>query len=272
MAQKKIGIYSELESTPNNKVEDLYLIVDSQGIVFSVKNNFKNEYVAFEYFSNSGDQKGWSQLFAYLQNNSKLMHATFQSVYFVMNDSRVVLSNEHFKEEVFHYQNELNIIHGNKQDEEVYALQVPEKQVVVFGVPDALNILLSRSFPTGKWQHFVNFLLKQTVQDGVYVHLFEQNICLFIVESGKTKLLNYFPIETKDQNSYTILNACVNNGINTNEIPLIVFGFDSNQHDFITMIAPYFKLMDIRKAPDKGIGSNLNNSYPQHTYSNYFVF
>ena len=54
MAQKKIGIYGTLQSTANNKVEDLYLIVDGQSIIFSVKNTSTNAYVAFEYFVKTG--------------------------------------------------------------------------------------------------------------------------------------------------------------------------------------------------------------------------
>jgi len=52
MAKKKIGIYGVLESTANNKVEDLYLIVDEYAIAFSVKNNIANTYQCFEYFVN----------------------------------------------------------------------------------------------------------------------------------------------------------------------------------------------------------------------------
>ena len=55
MAKKKIGIYTSLDSTFNNKVEDLYLIVDRESIVFSVKNINRNEFVAFEHFENSAD-------------------------------------------------------------------------------------------------------------------------------------------------------------------------------------------------------------------------
>jgi hypothetical protein len=77
MAKKNIGIYSNLESTSNHKVEDLYLVVDNNKIVFSVKNKKNNEFVAFEHFSNNQVNTGWHQLVAYLQNNSKLIHGIF---------------------------------------------------------------------------------------------------------------------------------------------------------------------------------------------------
>ena len=73
MAKKKIGIYGVLESTANNKVEDLYLIVDESAIAFAVKNNISNIYQCFEYFVNDPENIGWNQLVAYLQNNSKLI-------------------------------------------------------------------------------------------------------------------------------------------------------------------------------------------------------
>ena len=94
MAKKKIGLYSTLESTFNNKVEDLYLIVDHEQIVFSVKNNKNGEFVAFEHFVNSPDNVGWHQLIAYLQNNSKLIQSVFNNVLFVWNSPRYILTKK----------------------------------------------------------------------------------------------------------------------------------------------------------------------------------
>lgn len=87
MAKKKIGIYGALESTANNKVEDLYLVVDESAIAFSVKNHVSNTYQCFEYFVNDPENIGWNQLVAYLQNNSKLIQNTYSNIYFVMNNS-----------------------------------------------------------------------------------------------------------------------------------------------------------------------------------------
>ncbi len=272
MAQKKIGIYGTLQSTANNKVEDLYLIVDGQSIIFSVKNTSTNAYVAFEYFVNNGEQEGWSQLIAYLQNNSKLMHAFYKQVHFVMNTPRVVLSHTQTNDVTFQYQNELNFVHGIKSDEEIYTSTIGADKLLVFGVPDALSTLLTRAFPTGKWSHYAAHLISITQPTGVYIHLFEYTFCLFIIEDGGIKLLNYAPIEGSDQNSYAVLNSCINTGINTNTTPLLVAGYNEQQHEFIKMVAPYFEKLDIVKAPNEGIGSNLNSAYPHHTYSTYFIF
>jgi hypothetical protein len=272
MAQKKIGIYGNLESTANNKVEDLYLIVDGQSIVFSVKNNISQEYVSFEYFLNTGDNQGWSQLMAYLQNNSKLMHAFYKNINFIINTPRIVLSNINSNLDVLQYQNELNLVHGVKSEEEIYTNEIGLGSIIVYGVPDALSTLLTRAFPTGKWNHYASYLMNNFRDNGVYIQLFDNNFCLYIVEAGKVKILNYFPIEGNDQNSFMVLNACVNTDTNTNSIPLIVYGYNPEQHEFIKMVAPYFESLQLEKAPAEGIGSKLNLDYPNHTYSTYFIF
>jgi len=89
---KKIGIYGVQESTANNKVEDLYLIVDDQSICFVVKNHINGAHIAFEYFENTTDQNGWNQLLGYLQNNSKLIQSYYRQVQFVMNTKRTLLT------------------------------------------------------------------------------------------------------------------------------------------------------------------------------------
>ena len=89
---KKIGIYGVQESTANNKVEDLYLIVDEQSICFVVKNHINSAYIAFEYFENTTDQNGWNQLLGYLQNNSKLIQSYYRQVQFVMNTKNTLLT------------------------------------------------------------------------------------------------------------------------------------------------------------------------------------
>lgn len=272
MAQKKIGIYGSLESTANNKVEDLYLIVDGQSIVFSVKNNITNQYVSFEYFLNTGDNQGWSQLMAYLQNNSRLMHAFYKHIYFIMNTSHVVLSNGTSNTDNLQYQHELNLVHGIKSEEEIYTNEIGSGKVLVYGVPDALSTLLTRAFPTGKWQHYAAYLINNLPANGVFVQLFDTNFCLYIVVDGQVKLLNYYPIEGKDQNSYVVLNACINSGTDSNIVPLYVYGYNAEQHEFIKMVAPYFESLHLMKAPEEGIGSKLNLDYPNHTYSTYFIF
>lgn len=272
MAQKKIGIYGTLQSTANSKVEDLYLIVDGQSIIFSVKNIQTNEYIAFEYFVNHGDNQSWSQLVAYLQNNSKLMHAVYHQIHFVMNTPRVILSQQNTHVEALHFQHELNVVHGIKIEEEVYTNSIGFDKVIVFGVPDALSTLLTRSFPTGKWYHYAQFLIQQSVHDGVYISLFEFDYCLLIVKDGIVQLCNYANLESPDQNSYMVLNSCVQVGVDTNSTALFIQGYHTEAHSFVQKIAPYFESLQVSKGPTTGVGASLNASYPNHTYSTYFIF
>jgi hypothetical protein len=272
MAKKTIGIYSVLESTPNYKVEDLYLIVDSNNIVFSVKNKKTNQYSAFEHFANNGENTGWHQLVAYLQNNSKLIQGIFDNIYFVWNSPRFVLTKKLVKEDTLLYQQELNLVHGASNEEELYLTPFDEQFMLVFSVPDALSTLLSRSFPTGKWHHYTAFVLATAAENQVLVHLFENNYCIRIVKEGKTQLINYYPIEGNDQNCFNILNACTNSNIDTNLSTIKVWGYSNLQHEFINTIAPYFKAGEIMEAPGTGVTASLNSNYPQHIYSTYFIF
>ena len=272
MAKKKIGIYSALESTPNYKVEDLYLIVDNNNIVFSVKNKKTNQFLAFEHFANNADNIGWHQLVAYLQNNSKLIQGIYDNINFVWNSTRFVLTKKLVKEDTLLYQQELNLVHGVSNDEELYLTPFDDNNVLVFSVPDTLSTLLSRSFPTGKWHHYTEYVLATESENHVLIHLFEDNYCVRMVKEGKTQLINFFPIESNDQNCYNILNACSNANIETNHATLKVWGYHNLQHEFINTIAPYFKAGEIMEAPETGVSASLNTNYPQHIYSTYFIF
>jgi hypothetical protein len=272
MAKKNIGIYSNLESTSNNKVEDLYLIVDNNNIVFSVKHKKTNEFVAFEHFSNNQDNAGWHQLVAYLQNNSKLIHGIFGTVFFVWNSARFILTNKLQKEDTLVYLEELNMVHGKSTEEELYLTPFNDQLIIAFTVPDALSTLLSRSFPTGKWHHYAEYVLANKAENEALIYLFENNFCLRVINDGKTQLVKYFPIEGEDQNCYQLLNACSNAGLDTNLATLKVWGYNSIQHEFINKIAPYFLVGEIIESPKSGIGASLNTNYPQNIYSTYFIF
>ncbi len=272
MAKKKIGIYTSLESTSNNKVEDLYLIVDKESIVFSVKNKIKNEFVAFEHFENSADNTGWHQLVAYLQNNSKLIQGIYGNVYFVWNSARFILTKKMAHEDNLMYQQELSFVHGTNNEEELYITPYDDQFVILFSVPDALSTLLSRSFPTGKWHHFAEYVLATEADNDALVYVFENNYCLRLIKDGRTQLIKYFAIEGNDQNCYNIMNACTNTSIDLNNTHLKVWGTNIQQQEFINTIAPYFNSLAIIDAPDNGVGASLNSSYPNHIYSTYFIF
>ncbi|NBX28812.1 MAG: hypothetical protein EBR55_11340, partial [Chitinophagia bacterium] len=173
MAKKKIGIYGTLESTANHKVEDLYIIVDHQSIHFVVKHLLNNKYVSFESFVNGNDANGFAQLLAYLQNNSKLMHAVYHTVHFVMNGTRVLISKEQSIKDYTIYQNELNMVFGNQADQELLVSSLRNNQVLISSIPDIYQTLLTRAFPTGKWMHYADAVIKEAKEDGVYLYFFD---------------------------------------------------------------------------------------------------
>ena len=87
MANKKIGFYGKLESTANNKVENLYIIVNNTSIVFVVKHIEKNEFVSIEHFEQTEEASSWSPLLAYLQNNSSLIQNYYKNIFLVINNN-----------------------------------------------------------------------------------------------------------------------------------------------------------------------------------------
>lgn len=272
MAKKKIGIYGNQISTANNKVEDLYLIVDEQSITFSVKNHVTNEYVAFESFCNTNENVGWNQLVAYLQNNSKLIQSIYRNIHFVLNTPRVILSKKQEKIDLTIYLNELNMVHGEKYDQEINVSPIGIASALVYSVPDVLNTLFSRSFPTGKWSHYLAFLIEQKLTAGVFVQLFENNFCVLILKDDQIKLIQYYPLQGDDQNSYTLLNACVHAGIEPNISAIEFTGYHPEHTAWADQVMSYFAQATIRIAPSEGIGDALNKEYPHHTFATYFIF
>lgn len=272
MAKKKIGIYSNLESTANNKVEDLYLVVDNANIIFSVKNKKTNEIVAFEHFANNPENVGWHQMVAYLQNNSKLIHGIYGNILFVLNTPTFIVTNKLKKEDSLIYLEELNLVHGKGNDTELYITPYNDNLVIAFTVPDALSTLLSRTFPTGKWHHYVEFVLSNPINNEASIYLFENHYLLSIVKESKQQFIKYFLIEGDDQNSYHILNACQHGNLEIYSSNLKVWGYQNNQHAFIQKIATYFSKAEIVSSPNSGIGVSLNASYPENNYPTYFIF
>ena len=272
MAQKKLSVYGNLVSTANNKVENLYLVVDHQSIVFVVKNMLVNEFVAIEHFVNTPDQPGWNQLIGFLQNNSTLIHSMFNKIYFVINGPRMLMTIEHAAEDALQYANELQMVYGVKQAEEIYTTPLDATRFLVYGVPDDLSALLTRTFPTGKWQHYASFLLQHASHNELQLVLFDTNFMIQIKEQGQTKLLNYYHLSGNDQNSYTVLNACIQAGVDTNLLHLKVIGCQLEHSHFINALKPYFMSAEIAKVNDAGIGAALNKEFSTPTYAPYFIF
>jgi len=282
MAKKKIGIYSPLASTPNQKVEDLFLIVDDHSIAFSVKNIEKNTFVAFEYFENEENVEGWGPLMAYLQNNSKLIHAIYRQVHFVLNHSHFIITKKYDSSDPLLYQNELNLLHGQLMDAEIQVNELVNGSMIVFSVPDSLITLLTRTFPIGKWKHYSEWVIStkvgQTAEDNgsVQIHLFETNYLLSIQDNGNLKNIKYITSSTPDQNCYSILNACQQLGVIPSQMHLQIVGLEhsSNQemNESWTQLGTYFFTTKVISTPSEGIGESLNKEFPHHRYATYFIF
>ena len=261
MANKKIGFYGKLESTANNKVENLYIIVNKTSIVFIIKHIVKNEFVSIEHFEQTEESNSWSPLLAYLQNNSKLIQNYYKNIFLVVNNNRIILSQTDAKDNLLSAAQELELIHGHKLDEEIYTSIIGDKHFLIYGIADDLYAILNRYFPSGKWQHYTSFFLGNEIDSEVQVRIFEDSFILYIVEKGITKLLNYYSLEGEDQNIYTLLNSCINAGIDINKFLLKVWGYEEGKHNFITKTAPYFaakQVVQIEQVPN--------------AYSSYFIF
>jgi uncharacterized protein YeaC (DUF1315 family) len=272
MAKKKIGIYGKLESTANNKVEDLYIIVDNQSIHFAVKHLISNEYVAFESFISGSDANGFSQLLAYLQNNSKLMHAMYQNVHFVMNNERVLLSKKQQIKDYTIYQNELNMLFGIQSDHELLIAPLEDDKVIVSSVPDIYQTLLTRSFPTGKWSHYLGFLMQHAKDNGVYIYFFEGFYIGLIIDNNVVQFVRYFEESEDAQNVYNILNACKHYQFNPNNATIFLSGYHAENNQWAIELSTYFKEAIIEQVPQKGVIKSLQQEYPHFHFSTYFIF
>jgi hypothetical protein len=269
---KKTGIYGVQESTANNKVEDLYLIVDEQSICFVVKNHINGEFIAFEYFENTTDQNGWNQLLGYLQNNSKLIQSFYRQVQFVMNTKRTVLTKSLSTGADAFYHNEFSLVVGTKMEEEIQLQKIGQDQVLVYSVPDALSTLLTRSFPTGKWINYLSSLISSNHTDGVCVAVFNDYFIVLILQNGKPHFVNYFNRSSDEQNQYLVLNACVQANIQPKDSNLNLIGYSAERDLWMQELASYFAGAHMQHAPETGIGASLNADYPNHYYAPYFIF
>jgi hypothetical protein len=261
MAKKKIGIYGTLESTANHKVEDLYIIVDHQSIHFAVKHLLSNKYISFESFVNGNDANGFAQLLAYLQNNSKLIHAVYHHVYFVMNSARVLISKEQTVKDNTIFQNELSMVYGNQTDHELLISSLQSNQVLVSSIPDIYQTLLTRAFPTGKWIHYANAIINNAVEDGVYLYFFESYYIVLIVHHHAVQFLKYFDESEDAQNVYNVLNICKHTQFDPNTSSLFLRGFHAENNHWAIELGNYFDKATIEHTPE----------YGDH-FATYFIF
>jgi len=188
-----------------------------------------------------------------------------------MNNSSYIVTKKYSIADHLLYKNELSLLHEVSPEEEVQLAPLANDKMLVYSIPDHLNTLLTRSFPTGKWHHYTEYLLHHP-KDGVNVTMFNNNFCVVIHQEGQLKLINHFKVGGDDQNTYTLLNTCTNAGIVPNVFSLTIAGFDAEQLNWIKTLQRYFADTTILMAPSEGIGSNLNKEFPHHTYAPYFIF
>ena len=269
---KNIGIYGVQESTANNKVEDLYLIVDEKSICFVVKNHINGAYISFEYFENTTDQNGWNQLIGYLQNNSKLIQSFYRQVQFVMNTKRTLLTKSVTTGADAFYHNEFSLVVGTKMEEEIQLQKIGQDQVLVYSVPDALSTSLTRSFPTGKWINYLSSLITSNHSDGICVTVFNDYFIVLVLQNGKPHFVNYFNRGGDTQNQYLVLNVCVQANILPNQTNLNVKGYSAERDFWMQELASYFAGAHMQNTPDEGVGASLNLEHPNHPYAPYFIF
>jgi len=271
MAKKKIGIYGQLESTPNHKVEDLYIVVEDHAIHFSVKHLVEDKYVAFESFMNN-DANGWSPLLAYLQNNSKLMHAVYQNIHFVMNDPQVLITKTNEQKNTSFYSNELAMVFGQKQDQELMINELADQRSILYAIPDSLQTLLTRAFPTGKWSHYIQKLMATRLEEGIHLFAFEQFFITLFIQQNQVQFFHYFSEEGATQNVYQVLNICKQLSIPPAQTNIHLTGYNTNDHAWMEELVQYFLHATVHEAPHKGVIDTLNKEYPNHGYAPYFVF
>ena len=106
----------------------------------------------------------------------------------------------------------------------------------------------------------------------VQVAVFETQMILHIKENGKTKLLNAYALGGDDQNIFTILNACIQTGVDTNIVHLVVDAYQNNTADFINSLIPYFMSTAMNQIDKLGIASTIHKEHAQLSYAPYFIF
>jgi hypothetical protein len=271
MAKMIVGVYSKNISFTENKSSDLYITIDNENLFFSVKNSKNGLFVAFEHFKSASDEKGWDPLILFSQNNSKLINVLFKNVYFVWNNSRFVLTKKLLKQDILYYQQELNLVHGVNNTDEVYFNTIDDDLILAYSVPDELNNSLSKIFSNGIWHHYTEYIMKKEIDNNALICLFEKQFCLKIAKNGVAQLVNYFPLEGNVQNLYQIINACNHSSLDTNSASISVLGYNQDSHEFVNTIANYFKAGQVAESAENWDNEDKGNC-PNNIYTTYLIY
>ncbi len=271
MAKKIIDVYSKNISFTENKSNDLYITIDNNNLFFSVKNSINSQFLALEHFMSDMDEAGWDQLISLAQKKSKLINLIYSNVFFVWNNPRFIITKHALKQDVLYYQQELNLVHGMNHNDDVYFNPIGDDLILAYSIPDPLIVLLSKLFPNGVWHHYMEFVMKQGMDNCVSIFLFDQVFCLNINGNGITQLSNYYKLEGANQNTYQILNACHHSAVETNISSVNVFGFEEDKNEFVNTLANYFKSGKLVESVEYWDNDD-NKNCPNNIYTTYFIY
>jgi hypothetical protein len=271
MAKMIVGVYSKNISFTENKTNDLYITIDNENLFFSVKNSTNGQFIAFEHFKSVADEKGWESLILITQHNSKLINLHFGNVFFVWNNSRFILTKKVAKQTQVYYQQELNLVHGANNTDEVYFNAINDDLILAYSVPDQLINLLSKIFPNGVWHHYTEYVINKKIDNNALICLLDNQFCLKITKNGATQLINYFPLEGANQNIYQIINACNHISLDTNNASINVLGYDEDGHGFVKTIANYFKVGQVAESDEHWDNEDKGNC-PNNIYTTYLIY
>jgi hypothetical protein len=271
MAKMIVGVYSKNLSFTENKTNDLYITIDNENLFFSVKDSIKGQFIAFEHFKRVTDEKGWDPLILFTQHNSKLISLHFGNVFFVWNNSRFILTKKVAKQTPIYYQQELNLVHGVNNNDEVYFNAIKDDLILAYSVPDQLISLLSKIFPSGVWHHYTEYVINKKIDNNTLICLLESQFCLRITKNGAIQLINYFPLEGDNQNFYQIMNACNHSSLNTNNASISVLGYDEDSHGFVKSMTNYFKEGQVAESDEHWDNEDKRNC-PNNIYTTYLIY
>ena len=271
MAKMIVGVYSKNLSFTENKTTDLYITIDHEHIFFSVKHLTHGHFVGFEHFKSAEDEKGFDSLILFAQKNSKLINIPFSNVFFVRNNSRFIITKHAIKQDAIYYQQELNLVHGINNTDEVYFNPIANELILAYSIPDPLIVSLSKLFPNGVWHHYMEFVMKKGIDKSVSIFLFDHLICLNIKQDGINKLANYYKLEGADQNTYQILNACNHSAVELNSSSVTIWGVDEDKHAFVKTLANYFKTGQLVESAECWDKEDIDNC-PNNIYTTYFIY
>lgn len=272
MATKKIGIYGELTSTANNKVEDLFVIVEEQAIHFLIKNIHTDTFVAFESFEMSDPSEGYHSLIAFLQNHSNLILSYYRWVKFVNNLSPIVLTKNKTSEDPLVQNAEIDLLFGNSLEQEFVSNALNDNTDIMYTVPHTVQTLLSRMFPTGKWVHYFQYCIEKHIQAGICVHVFGAKTLFMLRDENNILLAKYIPTTESADILYSLLAIAEQLSIPLEKLSVYCAGLSENAKTYLQPLAHQVASLYFEDYSDAGLGAIMSKESNNHIYQSYLIF